>query len=114
MMVSEGTRSRKVPTFEEDYDSMNTIAATMVIALILVIPLLTLAMAFPAFFVIRLPLINVNIGEYCSILFYLTLVQFGLYIHNHERQKYVMMRKAAEQLDEIDFQNFAELARGKR
>lgn len=113
-MVSEGTRSQKVPTFEEDYDWMTTIAATIVFAFILVIPLLTLAFAFPAFFEIRLPLINVKVSEYCSILFYLTVVQIGMFVHNHERQKYVMLRKEAERLDEIEFQNFAELARGRK
>ena len=86
----------------------------MVFAFILVIPLLTLGLAFPAFFGIRLPLINVNIGEYCSILFYLTVVQIGMFIHNLERQKYVLLRKEAERLDEIEFQNFAELARGRK
>jgi len=113
-MVSNGSRSQKVPNFEENHDLMETVAVTMVFAVILVIPRLILATAFPAFFEIRLPLINVNVGEYCSILFYLTVLHFGGVVHNHERQKYVMMRKAAERLDEIEFQNFAELARGKR
>ena len=113
-MVSNGSRSQKVPSFEENYDWMNTVAATMVFAFILVIPLIYLAITFTAFFKIRLPIINANIGEYCSILFYLTVMQVGMKIHSHERQKYDLLKKEAERLDEIEFQNFAELARGKR
>lgn len=113
-MEIEGTRLQKVPTFEEDYDWLNTVAATMVFAFILAIPLVCLYIIFPTFFEIRLPIINANIGEYCICLFYLVVIHIGDFVHNHERQKYVLMREDAKRLDEIEYQNFVELAVGRK
>lgn len=112
-MVKNGIRASKFPSFEEATDWMESVAVAFVFGFPILLAFLIFGIAYPQVLEFRIPVINVNIGQYLSILCYLIFLRIFLWHRDRKRREYAESKAEIDRQDDEEYQEFVRLAGGR-